>query len=366
MSGDSTGLKIKSTTRRILQQQSTEDGLTWIPETTTMETNVENHKIARHQTGTSDQSDGITSTSRVEIEIHEDPASTQSTDAGYAGTSSTTTIITTSSSVDTLTGDSNNQNTLSGPSSPSNLSSVTLVGSTGSNERDKDITPTQEGRNLFNYGRAPTSPLPERKRKPVPAESTEQKNGDSKADKTSKSGSPHTQEQPSSPPSLPAKPPPTVTTTHYGDASSEVVEEEICIETVTSKAITSSTVSATVKSETTPSSTVNGGRSTSPSRSTLSKFGFGSSGSGGLQPNVHLLSMNRRPSAGANVIPVAALCQHRHSLQLNGSDMGGIHKIQMERGSPRSSRRMAKTPEKTRKSIFGTPQKEKEAPRYVV
>lgn len=38
------------------------------------------------------------------------------------------------------------------------------------------------------------------------------------------------------------------------------------------------------------------------------------------------LSTDRRPSAGANVIPHAALCQHRHSLQLNG-DTGSSNKV---------------------------------------
>lgn len=37
------------------------------------------------------------------------------------------------------------------------------------------------------------------------------------------------------------------------------------------------------------------------------------------------LLMDRRPSAGANVIPQAALCQHRYSLQLNGD--GGIYRV---------------------------------------
>lgn len=37
------------------------------------------------------------------------------------------------------------------------------------------------------------------------------------------------------------------------------------------------------------------------------------------------VTLDRRPSVGANVIPQAALCQHRHSLQLNGE--GGIYRV---------------------------------------
>lgn len=35
--------------------------------------------------------------------------------------------------------------------------------------------------------------------------------------------------------------------------------------------------------------------------------------------------LDRRPSTGANVIPQAALCQHRHSLQMNGD--GGVYRV---------------------------------------
>lgn len=62
---------------------------------------------------------------------------------------------------------------MSGPPSPSNLSSVTLVGSTGSGGQEKyDETPT-EGAPQFSYGRAPTSPLPERKVPKRPARTIE-------------------------------------------------------------------------------------------------------------------------------------------------------------------------------------------------
>lgn len=48
----------------------------------------------------------------------------------------------------------------SAPTSPSNVSSVTLVGSTGSGDKC-DETPTEPS-SSFKYGKAPTSPLPER------------------------------------------------------------------------------------------------------------------------------------------------------------------------------------------------------------
>ena len=67
---------------------------------------------------------------------------------------------------------------------------------------------------------------------------------------------------------------------------------------------------------------------TSPS--SINKSGAGSIGGGGVAttsispPKINLL-IDRRPSAGANVIPHAALCQHRHSLQINGD--GGVYRV---------------------------------------
>lgn len=315
MSGDSTGLKSKSNiNRRVIQQQSTEDGLTWIPETS-----IPPNKMTIQSQ--SDNSAGVSSSNFVEIEIHQETPSTPPAD-NYLGISSSTTIITTSSSVDTLTGDSNTLNLLSGPSSPSNLSSVTLVGSTGSgsinsNERDKDLTPTQEGNKLFKFGRAPTSPLPERKRKPVPKDS----NNDSAAKKDAKKSESvkdvkqKTTTIATTTTTSPSKITPTVTKTHHDD----IFELKITkIETTISSkpTIVSTLAKTTMDSSQSP---ING-RSTTPSKSGGTV--------GGLQPNMSYLSMNRRPSAGANVIPVAALCQHRHSLQLNGSDVGlGAHKV---------------------------------------
>lgn len=318
MSGDSAVLR--GSNRRILQQQSTEDALTWIPESsipTSLPKNLSDNIVPPKN--------------RVEIEIHRETPGTPPPDF-MMNISASTTIITTSSSVDTLTGESNTMSLLSGPSSPSNLSSVTLVGSTGSgsgnhNERDKDLTPTKEGTRLFKYGRAPTSPLPERKRKPVDASG-----GDLFKDDMHKMLS------------VSSIPRSSVTST-LGDVKVTRFETAINTKPTIVSTIAKSPIS-------TATSLIYGrSRSASPSKATTST-------SGGLQPNMNYLTMNRRPSAGANVIPVAALCQHRHSLQLNASDID-LGQPAIDRNSPRGSRRTSKSTEKSaRKSIFGTPQKE--------
>lgn len=192
------------------------------------------------------------------------------------------TNIATSNSLDTLT-----ESTLSGPSSPSNLSSVTLVGSTGSGSFERTdsltteissttsitttsitttatttISTTSESKQ-FKFGTAPTAPLPERIRPKVTA---------SKESDSSKNVITQTL-------------PPTVTTTHYVETEDSTVTQETQQKLVE----------------------IDEPRPKSRSSSTVST----------LQPNKTL--MDRRPSAGANIqIPHAALCQHRHSLQLNG------------------------------------------------
>lgn len=322
MSGDSVALR--GSNRRILQQQSTEDGLTWIPETSI--------PISLPQKFSESI---VPPKNRVEIEIHRETPGTPPDDF-MMNISASTTIITTSSSVDTLTGDSNTMSLLSGPSSPSNLSSVTLVGSTGSGsgnhcERDKDLTPTREGTRLFKYGRAPTSPLPERKRK-----SADKASGENNKDQSISRGL------------SPLSTPRSSLTSTIDEARMTRIETTINTKPTIVSTIAKSPIG-------TGTSLIHGrSRSASPSKATTGT-------SGGLQPNMSYLTMNRRPSAGANVIPVAALCQHRHSLQLNASDVG-LGQPAMDRNSPRGSRRTSKSTEKSaRKSIFGTPQKE--APR---
>lgn len=279
MSGDSAGLRIKSSAsnRRILQQQSTEEGLMWIPETPTATSNLSKSRTPSPQRP---NEISVTSTTTatvsnvVEIEIQRETPGTPPPE--YANI---TTIITTSSSIDTISG---GDTKLSGPSSPSNLSSITLVGSTGAS--DRDLTPTADGESSFRFGRAPSSPLPERKRKTSEA-LTEAQIEMSKKDETVK-------------PKEVKVTPVTETKKSIPDTTTSVSSKPTIVSTIAKKPGDAN------------------GRSLSPSRT-----------SGGLQPNMSYLTMNRRPSAGANVIPVAALCQHRHSLQLNNSDFGLGHRV---------------------------------------
>lgn len=137
MSGDSGGLRFRPS-RRIYQQQSTIDqepvGLSWIPETTTVEMSP------------------ITIVHGTEIEEVIEETNNNPQEEGYLGVPSKTSVST-SGSADTLIP--------SAPTSPSNLSSVTLVGSTGSGEKCDD-TPTDPPTSSFQYGKVPSSPLPER------------------------------------------------------------------------------------------------------------------------------------------------------------------------------------------------------------
>lgn len=136
MSGDSGGLRFRPS-RRIYQQQSTTDiepvGLSWIPETTTTEMNT------------------ITIIHGTDVDETIEETISVKQEEGYLGVPSKTSVST-SGSTDTLVP--------SAPTSPSNLSSVTLVGSTGSGEKCDD-TPTEQ-KTSFQYGKVPTSPLPER------------------------------------------------------------------------------------------------------------------------------------------------------------------------------------------------------------
>lgn len=221
----------------------------------------------------------------VEISVHQETPTTPP-----AHTFSPTTIITTSSSVDTLSGEAIGLNALSGPSSPSNLSSVTLVGSTGSacNDNDKDMKGSRE----FNYSKAPTSPLPERKRKSIGNETA---------------GKAQTSENGSKTDTTLQK------TTESDDATKNTKVSETT--TVSSKPKIVSALTKTAAKD-------DGNKGTSSQQSTPSK-----TSSNVLQP-MSYLTMNRRPSAGTIGVPVAALSQHRRSLQLNSSEGGfGMSKV---------------------------------------
>lgn len=237
----------------------------------------------------------------------------------------------------------------SGPSSPSNLSSVTLVGSTGSGSVDKtDTTPTEEKPIKF-YGKAPKSPLPERKRPHIL--STVGSSEERRTVVTEMT----TNIQP-----------PTPTTSHdqsewHQNGHSTVTVSPITPSTAvvmgtttihTAIASTAKTATAIVPQSPSPVAQT-GGSVVSPNKTTItagSGLGLNQSGSQATMQNViitttassvvspqvaaaiaaiaisppHLSvhSTDRRPSVGCNIIPHAALCQHRYSLQLNGD--GGV------------------------------------------
>lgn len=133
MSGDSGGLRFRPC-RRVYQQQSTTDqepvGLSWIPETTASEMSP------------------VTIVHGTDVEDITGEINNQPQEEGFLGVP-TKNSVSTSGSSDTLIP--------SAPTSPSNLSSVTLVGSTGSGCDKGD-----ESEQTFQYGKAPSSPLPER------------------------------------------------------------------------------------------------------------------------------------------------------------------------------------------------------------
>lgn len=210
---------------------------------------------------------------------------------------------------------------LSGPPSPSNLSSVTLVGSTGSgygnNGQDsKEETPT-EAETSFKYGNAPTSPLPERVPK-RPVRTIEQITSTINTITTSI-------QQAFSPAKL-------TTTSSVETPKNNNGSDR--------KFSSTSTVSMPPISISSPCPSI----SCKP-KQTISPPHIG-------------ITFDRRPSAGCNIIPHAALCQHRHSLQLNGE---GAAKAGSDKTSPRLPHRKfsaPKTPDRPRKSFFGTPQRE--------
>ncbi|CAD7092815.1 unnamed protein product [Hermetia illucens] len=292
-STDSSFMRYKSLRKVGQQQSTTEDNLEWIPEQTGP---VVVQSSTEQSTATIDTVTSITESS-------------SKADESYL---SVPTTIAASSSSDTLT-----ETTLSGPSSPSNLSSVTLVGSTGSGSQDKVDTPTNEEPKHFKYARAPTSPLPERLN---PKRKATEKEGVTPLPVTSTTTTPlPIISGKTTAPQIMSPPLPTVTTTPC-------------------------------ESHTAPAPTPPKRDVISPP-ATSSKFPTAS-----ISPPKVSLLMDRRPSVGANVIPHAALIQHRHSLQMNGE--GGICKNLTDKGSPRLTHRTIKTPEKQKKNSFCSPQRE--------
>lgn len=278
--------------RRIVKQQSSyDDNLGWVTES--IDQPAEN--------GTKEQTSPpvVSTMTSVEISVHRETPGTPpppSTTTGFLSTSVSTTIITTSCSADTLNGETNTLNLLSGPSSPSNLSSVTLVGSTGSGSasnvnENKEITISQESQRLFKYSQVPSSPLPERKRKPN-SETSDKENDEIK---TRSITSPKEIKTPS--PKEPKK--------------VEIEIEAKAPESVSSKPTIVSAIKKSSLKEREPRT---------PNRVSCNV----------LQPNMNYLTMNRRPSTGTIGVPMAALTQHRHSLQMNSSEGGfGIAKVSL-------------------------------------
>lgn len=180
---------------------------------------------------------------------------------------------------------------MSGPSSPSNLSSVTLIGSTGSGGQDKaDDTPTDINPQQFKYGRAPSSPLPERIRRPSCHRDTLTEEV----------------EQLESAPGIV-----TTTTPLITHAPPPLVRTTPC-----------------VSNDGTGEGRMRGGSFKVDSQVTINLPKL-SAGGGGQSQTLSIsppqVTLDRRPSVGANVIPQAALCQHRHSLQFNGD--GGVYRV---------------------------------------
>lgn len=143
MSGDSGGLRFRSS-RRMYSQQSTQDqdaGLPWIAET--VATEMMEVEINPEVTTI------IHSTDITEEEVVEVNKNVKQ-EEGFLGVP---TSISASGSADTLVP--------SAPTSPSNLSTVTLIGSTGSGGDKSDETESSSS-TPFKYGIAPIAPLQER------------------------------------------------------------------------------------------------------------------------------------------------------------------------------------------------------------
>lgn len=279
MSGESTALSYRrSASMRPLinqAQSSYDDNLSWVTESIDQPT--------EHRQHNEKSSPVITTIANVEISVHqESPSTPPPIPISLLQTSVSTTVITTSCSADTLNGEMHTLNLSSGPSSPSNISSVTLVGSTGSGStQNVDDKVDQNGQRLFKYSQAPTSPLPERKRKSIfdiPKDDMNKENNKNRI-----------KNKPST------------------SKAATKIEIEIQPESMDSFNTKPTIVSAITKS----------GIKEFEKPQIESKFS-----SNVLQPNINYLSTNRRPSTGTIGVPMAALTEHRRSLQYNRSEGG--------------------------------------------
>ncbi|XP_062717312.1 ras-specific guanine nucleotide-releasing factor 2-like isoform X5 [Aedes albopictus] len=350
MSGDSVGLRFRGSRRGYPSHQGSEqETLSWIPEQVgPVIVHGSHHHDKPEEKQISPKHESGHMQSKSQHQIHPQPQ-----DDSYLAIPKT---MAGSSSSDTLT-----EAAMSGPSSPSNLSSVTLVGSTGSGGQDKSEaqTPTE---GTFKYGKAPTSPLPERvypkQRKDIPPTIC---TTDTSSTIEQHQQLPPQQEQQQQQIKIPQTPPTVTTTPCHSPSAVQQQPQPLLITkdqptTVCQnghegpKIITQPYLSTT----TTTTVTITTTTTTTPAKS--------------ISPP-QLLPTDRRPSVGHNIaIPHAALCQHRHSLQLNGdgSFLGkGSEKLQTQISSPRLTTRKfsaPKTPDRPRKSLFGTPQRERDSP----
>lgn len=331
MSGDSTGLRFRPS-RRMYSQQSTTDqepvGLSWIPETTATDNTITIIPSEAEET--------VEETCNVPQE------------EGFLGVPSKTSVST-SGSADTLI-----PNT---PTSPSNLSSVTLVGSTGSGDKC-DETPTDQSLS-FQY--APSVPLPERVIPKRPPRTIEQQALTTNTPTVAKIQAPQVVKPIIETRTIEVKPSiikpaaPTTTTTRALSLTTTVITTSVLTATTSVKSMISP-----------PSIGVTFDR-------WKSRFFF-------VEPRKTCFFPSRRPSVGYNAIPHAALCQHRYSLQLSGESAASkVNLFRRVRGksthspsylsqghekmSPRLTHRKfsaPKTPDRQRKSVgsFGTPQRE--------
>lgn len=286
LSGESTALRYRQSVSmgrlRNLSQSSYDDNLGWVTESIDQPTENGQHDVKSPPV--------ITTIANIEISVHKESPSTPPPETrSFLQTSVSTTIITTSCSADTLSGEANTLNLLSGPSSPSNISSVTLVGSTGSGStQNVDEKAGPDGQRLFKYSQAPSSPLLERKRKSTSDTPNDDMNKEN-------NGNGITKDKPS---------------TSKTESNANIDIQPDTMDSFSSKP---TIVSAITKS----------GIKEYEKPQIQSKFS-----SNVLQPNISYLSTNRRPSTGTIGVPMAALTLHRHSLQYNSSESGfGIEKV---------------------------------------
>lgn len=186
---------------------------------------------------------------------------------------------------------------------------MTLIGSTGSGSVDRnDETPTEERPITTTFcGKVPKSPLPERKR-PRQLVTAAQPVIEMK-----------TNILPPTPTSLPdaIEAAPLVYNQNQNGITTAKIHSTIAAIAMTATAIVPQSASSSTTIIVSPSKS-------QPNQPTI--IATVSSGSSTQQSAIsppHLgLYADRRPSMGGNIIPHAALCQHRYSLQLNGD--GGV------------------------------------------